>query len=159
MATWDDVGKLSWDQLGEFTWDEVARLTTEQVERFANELWPLVASLDHSGRAALKAGLLDGSLPPALLAAGDVEYTPAEAAALSAWTRFAPKDSGDLAAWVAVLLALLTLLSGLGDDEPPSTPPPSSVIIVEIPEPIRPLQPGEPRAPETDQHGKNSPRE
>lgn len=157
MATWDDVGKLSWDQLGEFTWDEVGRLTTEQVERFANELWPLVTSLDQAGRAALKAGLLDGSLPPALLASGDVEYTPAEEAVLSAWTRFAPKDSGELAAWVAILLALLTLLSGLGDDEPPPIPPPSTVIIVEIPEPIRPLQPGEPRARETDREGQDSP--
>lgn len=148
MATWDELRQLTWEQLKVFNWGEVARLTADQIGQFTEEIWPVLASMSPEAREDMLRGLLEGALPPALLASAETEYTESQVAALSLWTRYAPHDSATLAAWVAVLLALLQIL---GPREPaPTQPPDTTVVIIQLPVEVRPLEgtvPGSPEAP------------
>jgi hypothetical protein len=106
-------------------------------ERTVSRVWPLLQELTAEQRDRLRAGILDGTLPPALVASADFEgYDKVDGAALSLWTRYIPETSADLAAWAAVIIAMLTYMQGAGT--PPSTPPPAQVIVVQIPGPGTP---------------------
>lgn len=160
MATWDDVEKLTWDQMEHFTWDEVERLTKDQVDRFINEIWPVIASLSPADRAAFQSGLLDGSLPPALLADGVTDYSPAQGAALKLWPKQEPLTRDQLLGWIAILLSIVQILQTEFKDEPAPVQAPPSIVqevhihmpeYTEIPPHLRPLIPRQdvPEAPVT----------
>lgn len=136
MATWDEIRGMTWEQVGAFTWGDVARLTVEQIEQFTREAWPLLSPLSPAARRELALGLLDGSFPPPLLASAETKNTESQVAALSLWTRYAPRDSAELAAWVAILLSLLQILGPR--ESAPAEPPPVTVVILELPESVRP---------------------
>lgn len=136
MATWADIEGLRWADLNRLTWG--------QIETWSSEVWELLRSLEPAERTALLEGLKDGSLPPALLAAGESQYDRVESAALSLFTRYAPKDAGQMAAYLAVLVSLLTVLTNHGSDPAPPTPPPAPVIVVELPPHCRPTGPPPP---------------
>ena len=138
VATWADIEGLRWADLERLTW--------EQVETWSSEVWELLRSLDPAERTALLDGIKDGSLPPALVAAGESQYDRVQAAALSLFTRYAPKDASQMAAYLAVLVSLLTVLTNQGSDPQPATPPPPQVIIVELPPESRPTGPPPPSA-------------
>lgn len=145
MATWGDMEDLTWDQMEHFTWDDLEQLTKDQIARFTKEIWPVLAALGPSDRAAFRAGLFEGLLPPALVADGDTDYTPAQNAALSLWTK-QPLTRAELATWLQVFLAVIAILQAQFKDEPaPVQPPPPAVVYVEIqncpetPEHLRPL--------------------
>lgn len=138
MATWDDMERLTHEQAEVFTWGELERLTGEQIDTFASQVWPLLKTLSATDRQALKVGLLDGSLPPGLVADSETRYTPAEAAALSLYSTYKPKTPADMAAYLAVVVALISIIQTHFKDDAPRQPPPATVIIVELPEPPRP---------------------
>lgn len=139
MATWNELGDTSWGQLEGFTWDDLERLTAEQIQRFSGELWPVLSDLKQAERDELEKGLLEGTLPPPLLASEDVHYSRAQSVALRIWTTLLPADRAESIAYVGVAIALLSLLHDIGtpDEHPPAT----VIIIQEIPEPQRPILP------------------
>lgn len=145
MATWGDMENLTWGQMEHFTWGDLEQLTKDQIMHFTNEIWPVLAALSPSDRAVFRAELFEGLLPPALLAEGDTDYTPAQGAALRLWTN-QPMTRAELATWFQVFLALIAIMQGQFKDEPaPVQPPPPAVVYVEIqncpetPEHLRPL--------------------
>jgi hypothetical protein len=139
VATWADLEGLRWADLNRLTWG--------QIETWSSEVWELLRSLEPAERTALLDGIKDGSLPPALLvAAGESQYDRIEAAALSLFTRYAPNDASQMAAYLAVLVSLLTVLSNQGSDPPPPTPPSPQVVVVELPPQCRPTGPPPPGA-------------
>lgn len=142
MATWDDLEGLTWDQLEAFSYDEIERLTIEDIERYLADAWPVLTTLSPKERAELKSGILEGSLPPPLLASADNDdLTKVQAAALKLWTDFQSREKQNVPSWIAVVLAALSLLNDVTDDKAPPPPPPPVVIIKEIPEPFKPLTP------------------
>lgn len=131
MATWADVEGLKWGDLERLTW--------RQIEEWSSEVWSVLRSLDGVERKRLLDGLRDGSLPPALVADGESRYDRVEATALSLYTRFAPQDASQMAAYLVVLISLLTLLVNSTPSDPaPDTPPPPHVIVVQLPPDCRP---------------------
>ncbi|HVF05239.1 MAG TPA: hypothetical protein VNA20_10385 [Frankiaceae bacterium] len=132
MATWADMEGLRWADLDRLTW--------RQIETWSSDVWELLRSLEPAERTALLEGIKDGSLPPALLAAGGSQYDRVESAALSLFTRYAPKDASQMAAYLAVLVSLLTVLTNQGSDPAPPMPPPAQVIVVELPPQCRPTE-------------------
>ncbi len=84
-------------------------------------------------------------MPPGLVASGDPVYSRAQAAALALYTTFRSQTPADMAAYLAVLVALQSVLQTQFKDEPaPATPPPPEVIIVPLPVELRPLPAAEP---------------
>lgn len=122
-------------------WADLDRLTWGQIESWSSEVWELLRSLEPAERRALLDGIKDGSLPPALLAGGESQHDRVQAAALSLFTRYAPKNAAQMAAYLAVVVSLLSVLNSRGSDPPPPTPPAPEVIVVELPPHCRPTGP------------------
>jgi len=125
----------------------IERLKWDQVADFSGRAWDVVTELTPTERAELRAGLIDGSLPTGLVADGEPRYSRVQGAALALWTTYKPEKSSDVAAWAAVLIALLTYLDK--EPAPAPTPPPPTVIVVQLPEEYRPTEelPGLPTQP------------
>ncbi len=148
MVTWGEMENFTWDELGLFTHDELEHLSLEQIRRHVEEFWPVLAKLSPADRAAFHAGLLDQTLPPALLAAGDTEYTPVQKAALKLWGR-APLSRSEFVAWLSLMVSVVQTMQTQFKDEPvPPSPPPAIELHLELPEGVRPL-PQTPEAPES----------
>jgi hypothetical protein len=128
MVTWSELERRVYLDVGELTWHEI--------ETYTAAVWPLLRRLTADERERLRRGLLDGTLR-------NIEETrgrhsapdPVEGAALRLMGRFVPKDAAQLAAYLAVLIALLSWLRGHPDPAP--QPPPVTVIIHEMPPEIR----------------------
>lgn len=119
------------------TYGAVDRVTWGQVQEYSQQFWDVLAALAPDQRREFRARLLDGRFPPALLAsAADEGQDDADVAALSLWTRYQPESSSELAAWVAIMVAVLTHLDK--EAAPAPAPPPATVIVIELPEENRP---------------------
>jgi len=143
VATWGEMGELTWEQAGWLTWGEAASLTPELIERYTRDIWPVVRGMSAEAQRSMVRRLLDETLPPPLLAAAtDPEYNEEEEAALSLWTRFAPQTSSDLVSWVAVIIALLSVLQAQYGGPAEQAPAPApTVVIQQLPQELRPSTP------------------
>lgn len=151
MVTWGEMENFTWDELELFTHDDLERLTFGQIRQYVEEFWPVLAELSPADRAAFRAGVLNQTLPPALLAAGDTEYTPAQKAALKFWTD-PPMTRGEFAAWAAVMLSVVQIMQSQFKEDPvPPSPPPAIELHLELPDGVRPL-PQSPTGPESPVH-------
>lgn len=133
MATWGDLEKMTHEQMANFTHGELERLTKEQIQRFIDEVWPVLVSLAPTEREAFRRGLLDQTLPPALLADRGTDYTPTQAAALKIWAT-QPMTRAEVATWLQVILALIAIMQTQLKDDPAPEPPPAVVVQIEMPE-------------------------
>lgn len=138
QAEGDLVSGATWNDLQGFTWDDLGRLRWSDLERWTGEVWQELRSLTPSERAALL-DALTGSAPP-----GTVEWGVAEQqSALTTASKYAPKNAAEMAAYLGVLVALLTFLTTQfqGDEEPPTAPPPPQVVVIHIPPEHHPIDP------------------
>lgn len=135
MTTWSELERRVYVDCNALTWHEI--------ETYTARVWPLLLRLTADERERLRRGLLDGTLRNIEEARGKHSAPdPVKGAALRLMGRYAPKDAGQLAAYLAVLIALLSFLRGNPDPVP--QPPVVTVIIEEIPPEIRPTEPHPP---------------
>jgi hypothetical protein len=144
MATWNDLEGVTWQQINGMTWGQLERLSSNQIESYINDVWPVLFSLDARERAALVEGFLDGSLPPALVADSESRYSKIQQVALALWTTYKPSDASSMAAYLAVLVALASIIHSHYHDEPPAQAPPEIHIIIEnhLPDSVKPNETG-----------------
>lgn len=108
----------------------------------------MLAALTPDQRREFRTKLLDGRFPPTLLASAAYEgQDDTDVAALSLWTRYQPTSSSELAAWVAIMVAVLTHLDN--EANPAPAPPPLTVIVIELPVENRPTEELPPAGPPT----------